>query len=114
MDAFWVALGIVVLGTGLVDVFLTALNYDGAGFIAIRLCGLQWHCFRGLTRNLPRRWRMLALRQVLRLIIVLNMTFWLATVVVGYGQWFAALRRGLPSDHSIPMRPLVTRLSLGR
>lgn len=85
MHVLWAALGIVVLGAGLVDVFLTALNYDGAGFIAIRLCGLQWRAFCGLASRLPRQWRMLAFRQVLGVIIVLNMTFWLGTVVVGYG-----------------------------
>jgi hypothetical protein len=49
MDAYWVILGIVVLGLGLVDVFLTALNYDESGFIATRLCTLQWRCIRGIA-----------------------------------------------------------------
>lgn len=94
MHGFWAALGIAVLGTGLIDVFLTALNYDGAGFIAVRLCSLQWHCFRGLARHLPRRWRMLALRQVLGLIIVLNMTFWLGSAAVGYGLIYFSQMQG--------------------
>src|SRR5580698_4866493 len=95
MRAACAALGTAVLGTGLIDVFLTALNYDGAGFIAVRSCGLQWHCFRGLTRHLPRRWRMLVLRQVLGLIIVLNMTFWLGTVIVGYGLIYYSQMHGM-------------------
>ena len=38
MQTFWAALGIVVLGAGLTDVLMTALNYDGKrGFIALRL-----------------------------------------------------------------------------
>jgi hypothetical protein len=85
MQAFWMVLGIVVLLSGLVDVFLTALNYDESGFIAIRLCALQWRCLRGVTRRLPRRWRPIALRQITGLNIVLNMTIWLSAVVVGYG-----------------------------
>ena len=85
MHAYWGALGIIVLGLGLVDVFLTALNYDESGFIAVRLCGLQWRCLRGITRRLPRRWRPLALRQVTGLNIMLAMTFWLGSVIAGYG-----------------------------
>jgi ion channel len=100
MHAFCAAFGVVVLGTGLVDVFLTALNYDGAGFIAVRLCGLQWYCFRGLARHLPRRWRMLVLRQVLGLIIVLNMTFWLGTVVIGYGLVYYSQMHGMNFQYS--------------
>jgi hypothetical protein len=34
MHAFWVILGIVVLGIGFLDVFLTILNYDESGFLA--------------------------------------------------------------------------------
>ena len=31
-----------MLGSGLADVFSTALNYDESGFIANRPCALQW------------------------------------------------------------------------
>ena len=34
MDSVWLLLGVVVLGATLLDVFLTALNFDEAGFIA--------------------------------------------------------------------------------
>jgi Ion channel len=85
MHTFWLILGIVMLGLGLVDVFLTALNYDASGFIVMRLCALQWHCLRGLTRRLPRRWRPVALRQVTGLNIMLAMTIWLGSVIFGYG-----------------------------
>ncbi len=100
MRAACAGLGIIVLGTGLVDVFLTTLNYDGAGFIAIRLCGLQWHCFRVFARRLPRRWRMPALRQVIGLIILLNMSFWLGTVVVGYGLIYYSEMHGMNFQYS--------------
>ena len=85
MQAFWAALGVVVLMVGLLDVFLTALNYDESGFFAIRLCVLQWRCLRCITRRLPRRWRPVALRQVTGLNIVLNLMTWLVAVIVGYG-----------------------------
>jgi hypothetical protein len=100
MSAFWLTLGIVVLGTGLVDVFLTTLNYDGSGLVAVRLCRLQWHCFRGLSRQLPRPWRMLVLRQVIGLIIVLNMTLWLGSVAVGYGLIYYSQTHGMNFRYS--------------
>lgn len=85
MHAVWAISGLVVLGAGLLDVFLAALNYDEAGFLAIRLCALQWRCLRSITRRLPRAWRPVALRQVIGLSIMLSMTIWLVTVIVGYG-----------------------------
>jgi Ion channel len=85
MHALWATLGIVVLGLGLVDIFLTALDYDESGFISTRLCALQWRCIRVITRRLPRRWRPVALRQVTGLNIILSMTILLGTVIVGYG-----------------------------
>jgi hypothetical protein len=39
----WAAAGIDILGIGLIDVLLTALNHDDSWFIAIRFCGVQWH-----------------------------------------------------------------------
>lgn len=72
MHAFWIALGGAVLVAGLLDLFLTALNYDEAGFLATRLCKLQWRCIRSITRRLSRRWRPFALRQVTGLQIMLS------------------------------------------
>lgn len=94
MHAFWVALGIIGLGLGLLDVFLTALNYDEAGFLATRLCVLQWHCLRSVTRRLSRRWRPIALRQVTGLQLVLSVTTWLGCVVIGFGFIYAGLMYG--------------------
>ena len=85
MHTFWAVFGFVVLGLGLLDVFLAALNYDEAGFFAIRLCALQWHGLRSITRRLPQRWRPVALRQVIGLNIILSMMIWLGTIIVGYG-----------------------------
>lgn len=52
MHEFWVILGITVLGLGLFDVFLAVLNYDKSGFLATRLCILQWSCLRSVNRRL--------------------------------------------------------------
>src|SRR5271156_2792331 len=85
MHAFFIALGIVVLVVGLLDIFLTALNYDEAGFLATRLCTLQWRCLRRITRRLSRRWRPIALRQVTGLQIMLSVATCLGCVIVGFG-----------------------------
>jgi len=85
MHALWAILGIAVLALGLIDVFLTALNYDEAGFIATPLCALQWRCLRAVTRRLPPRCRPVVLRQVTGFNIVLCVTIWLTLIIVGYG-----------------------------
>ncbi|AWB92321.1 FUSC family protein [Aeromicrobium chenweiae] len=84
MDALWVGLGTVVLLLTLLDVFLTALNYDEAGFLAGRLASWQWRLVRRFTRRLPRRWRPVVLRQVIGLQVMITVAAWLAGVIIGY------------------------------
>lgn len=94
MHTFWIALGIVVLVSGLIDVFLTALNYDEAGFLATRICGLQWRGLRSITRRLSRRRRPFALRQVTGLQIMLSVATWLGSVIFGFGFIYYGLMEG--------------------
>lgn len=85
METFWLILGIAVLAIGLIDLFLTALDYNEAGFLATRLCRLLWRGMRTITRRLSRRWRPGVLRQVTGLQIMLSVTTWLGCVIVGSG-----------------------------
>ncbi|MFI9599431.1 FUSC family protein [Streptomyces sp. NPDC052043] len=85
MAWLWVVLGIVILVAGLVDLFLTSLNYDEAGFIATPLGALQWRGLRRITRRLPRAWRPRVLRQVTGLQIAQSLVTWLVFTIVGYG-----------------------------
>lgn len=78
-------LGIVILGATLIDVFLTALNYDESGFIAGPLTALQWRILRSGTRRLSRRWRPTALRQVTGLQIMTSVVTWIGGTILGYG-----------------------------
>jgi hypothetical protein len=94
MHAFLIILGSAVLIVAFVDVFLVVLNYDETGFLATRLCRLQWYCLRSVTRHLSRRWRPFALRQVTGLNILLSMTVWLGCVVVGFGFIYYGLMTG--------------------
>jgi Ion channel len=94
MSALWAVLGVAVLGIGLLDVFLTTLNYDGSGFLAAGLSRLQWCAIRALTRRLPQRWRPVALRQVMGLSLVLNMTVWLGVVIIGFGLIYLSQMHG--------------------
>jgi len=85
MRDIWVILGIAVLIVAFVDVFLVVLNYDETGFLATRLCRLQWYCLRNVTRHMSRRWRPFALRQVTGLNVLLIVTTWLGLVIFGFG-----------------------------
>ena len=94
MHGFWIILGTVVLFIAFVDVFLVVLNYDETGFLATRLCRLQWYCLRSVTRHLSRRWRPFALRQVTGLNVSLSVTVWLGCVVIGFGFIYYGLMAG--------------------
>lgn len=94
MNAFWLGAGIVILGFTLLDVFLTALNYDEAGFLAGRLAAWQWALIRRATRRMSRRWRPMALRQVTGLQIMLTVCVWLVGVIIGFGLIYLGLMYG--------------------
>jgi hypothetical protein len=94
MHAFWIVLGTAVLIVAFVDVFLVVLNYEETGFLATRLCRLQWYGLRSVTRRLSRRWRPFALRQVTGLNVLLSVTIWLGCVVVGFGCIYYGLMAG--------------------
>ena len=83
-----------MLVVGLLDVFLTVLNFSESGFLATRLCVLQWRCFRRVTRRLSRRWRPFALRQVTGLQIMLSVMTWLGCVIIGFGFIYYGLMYG--------------------
>jgi hypothetical protein len=94
MHALWITLGAAVLLVAFVDVFLVVLNYEESGFLATRLCRLQWYCLRCVTRRLSPRWRPFALRQVTGLNILLSVSIWLGFVVVGFGFIYYGLMVG--------------------
>ena len=94
MRELWIILGVVVLLVAFVDVFLVVLNYDESGFLATRLCRLQWYCLRIVTRRLSQRWRPFALRQVTGLNILLSVTIWLGLIVIGFGFIYYGLMVG--------------------
>ena len=87
-------LGIVVLGATLVDVFLTALNYDESGFLAGPLTALQWKVLRSGTRRVSRRWRPTALRQVTGLQIMTSVVTWIGGTILGYGLIYYGAMHG--------------------
>jgi len=94
VDAVWVSLGVVVLGLTLLDVFLTALDYDEAGFLAVRLAKWQWFLTRQITRRIPRRWRPAVLRQMTGLQIMVSVLVWLSGVILGFGLIYLGLMQG--------------------
>ncbi len=91
VESLWLILGILVLGAVLLDVFLTALDYDEAGFIAGRVAAGQWRILRTVTRRMSRRSRPSALRQVTGLQIITVIVVWLFGVILGFGLVYYGL-----------------------
>jgi hypothetical protein len=97
MDAmrwFWVVLGIVLILLGLLDLFLTALDYDESGFLTFRLRDLQWHALRGIIRHLPEPWRSFYHAQIVGLQILLSMVVWFVILIVGFGFVYYGMMYG--------------------
>lgn len=87
-------LGIAVLGLTLADVFLTALNYDEAGYIAGRVAAWQWSLTRRVTRRISRRWRPVVLRQITGLQVMMTVFVWVGGVILGYGLIYLGSMQG--------------------
>ncbi|MEK8225319.1 hypothetical protein NKG05_03075 [Oerskovia sp. M15] len=104
METVWLVLGIVILALTLLDVFLTALNYDEAGFIAGPLASVQWRLLRRVTRRISRRRRPLVLRQVTGLQIMSTVVAWLFGVILGFGLIYYGQMSRMPSRCRAPGR----------
>jgi hypothetical protein len=96
MSWFWVILGIVLIGVGLLDLFLSALDYDESGFLTVRLQAMQWRALRSVVRWLPGPWRAFMYAQVIGLQIILSLVVWVVLVIVGFGFVYY----GLMYDHT--------------
>ncbi len=94
MRELWITGGIAVLSAAFIDVFLVVLNYDESGFLATRLCRLQWYCLRTFFRRLSQPCRRFALRQVIGMNVLLSVTVWLGCIVFGFGFLYYGLMRG--------------------
>ncbi len=93
MDAVqW--LGIIILGAILLDVFLTALNYNGAGFLTRAVTGAVWRVLRRLTRGMSRGQRPALLRQVTGIQIVVMVGMWLGGAILGYAFIYLGMMDG--------------------
>jgi hypothetical protein len=94
MHWFWIILGIILIGVGLIDLFLSALDYDESGVLTLRLQALQWRVLRGVSLQLPEPWRGFARGQVVGLQILLNLVVWVGLVIVGFGFVYYGLMYG--------------------
>jgi uncharacterized membrane protein YccC len=94
VDTFWIGLGVAILALTLLDVFLTALNYDEAGFLAGRLASWQWRVVRRITRRLPRGRRPFVLRQVTGLQVMITVAAWILGTIAGYGFIYLGQMKG--------------------
>ena len=96
MNWFWIGLGIVLICAGLLDLFLSALNYDESGMITLRLQEWLWLALRAVFRRLPQRWNRIGRAQVVGLQVVMNFIAWVALVTIGFGFIYY----GLMYDHT--------------
>ncbi|MCC2322999.1 FUSC family protein [Cellulomonas xiejunii] len=91
MDTVWWLLGVVVLLATLADVFLTALNYDEAGFLAGPFSRGLWRVLRSVTHRLPRDRRPVVLRQVTGVQVIGVVLLWIVGTITGYGLIYYGL-----------------------
>lgn len=86
--------GIIILGMTLLDLFLTALNYDEAGFLHQPVAAWVWRVIRRVTRRMSRRRRPVVLRQVTGIQIVVIVGIWVGGSIVGYAFIYLGMMSG--------------------
>lgn len=76
--------GVLLIVVGLIDVFLTVLNYDGFSFIAGRVYRAGWAAARFVTRPLPARARSAVLSIAAPAMLPLTVAIWISLEIVGF------------------------------
>lgn len=94
MSTFWIVFGVVLILLGLLDLFLSALNYDESGLLSLRLQALLWLGLRALFRRLPERWRAVGRAQVVGMQILLSLIIWVGLEILGFGFVYFGLMHG--------------------
>lgn len=84
MSWIWVIIGIALVLLGLIDVFFTVLDYDGAGFITARLSRILWALVRTFAISLPGKARGSVLSLGGPLMIPLTLGFWILVEIFGF------------------------------
>lgn len=85
MIRLWIIPGGVIAGLGLLDLFLSSLDYDESGLVSRYIERLLWRALRPIIRRLPKSWRGTGRGQVLGLEIVIALLVWVGMVIVGFG-----------------------------
>ena len=78
------AVGVLLIFVGIMDVFFTVLHPDGFGFLSSRLYGGLFYSMRFLARPMPQRFRALVLSLAAPLMIPVVIVVWITLVLTGY------------------------------
>ena len=90
MNWIWILTGALIVAVGLVDVFLTVLNYDGFGFLSSRLYRLTWTLTRLVTTLLPKRLRDTNRALGAPLMIPATLVPWMTLQILGFALIYYA------------------------
>src|SRR5215213_10388329 len=84
MEWLLLAIGVLLILAGIVDVFLTVLHPDSFGFLSSRLYGGLFYSVRLLARRMPQRFRALVLSMAAPMMIPVVIIVWMILVLTGY------------------------------
>ena len=90
MSWFYIVTGALIVIVGLVDVFLTVLNYDGFGFLSSRLYRITWTLTRLVTRFMPERLRAISRTLGAPLMVPATLMLWMALQILGFALIYYA------------------------
>ncbi|HET7478370.1 MAG TPA: potassium channel family protein [Rubrobacteraceae bacterium] len=90
MEWLLLPVGVILILTGLTDVFFTVLHYDGFGFLSSRLYNRLFHVVSFVTRPLPGRYRALGLSLAAPLMVPVTIFVWILLVSSGYALIYYA------------------------
>lgn len=76
--------GLVLVVIGLLDVFLTVLNYDGFSFLTSRVYRMSWGATRAVARRLPGRPAQMLLSLAAPAMLPGTVAIWVGLEIVGF------------------------------
>lgn len=101
MSFLWIGGGVVVVGFGLLDVFVTVLHYENPGF-AVPAYRAIWASALWLTGPLPRGPQARARSMIAPTMVAMTLVVWLALPVLGFSliYWPAVAHQNFAVGHA--------------
>lgn len=78
----------ILIATGIIDLFMTVLYYDEAGPLLTRLCRIIWATLKSIAARVPQKHAGFVLSLGVPVMVLTSVLFWVALQMVGFAMLY--------------------------